>query len=254
MKRKQLFFSLLICLCASVKGFAQFALVCNDLVNITLDPDCSHTVLKEEILEGSFCATCDYVVEIDKTPPFGNGPWVPAVVTSADLGKTYQVRVKELSTGNICWGNLKVVEQLECTGVTTLNLSGGAPTILTPADLQINFVGNCITINAATTTMNNGQPSVTYDCSDLGVHILQVTASDGALSVAQSIAVTVTQPRNGVMPRWNGRLDPATGNLRVVALGQNSAPHGVVRGPDGVARSGRCLGGAGGGGVAARLA
>ena len=197
MKRKQLFFSLLICLCASVKGFAQFALVCNDLVNITLDPDCSHTVLKEEILEGSFCATCDYVVEIDKTPPFGNGPWVPAVVTTADLGKTYQVRVRELSTGNACWGNLKVVEQLECTGVTIVNLPGGAPAILTPADLQINFVGNCMPINAATTTMNNGQPSVTYVCSDLGVHILQVTASDQLGNTAQcSTTVVVDDPQS----------------------------------------------------------
>lgn len=25
-----------------------------------------------------------------------------------------------------------------------------------------------------------------------------------------SIAATVTQPRNGVMPRWNSRLDPVT--------------------------------------------
>ena len=37
--------------------------------------------------------------------------------------------------------------------------------------------------------------------------------------------------RNGTL----GRLDPATGSVRVVTLGQNSAPHGVVRGPDGAA-------------------
>ena len=37
--------------------------------------------------------------------------------------------------------------------------------------------------------------------------------------------------RNGTL----GRLDPATGALRIVNLGQGSAPHGVIRGPDGAA-------------------
>ena len=37
--------------------------------------------------------------------------------------------------------------------------------------------------------------------------------------------------RNGTL----GRLDPATGAVRVVNLGQGSAPHGVIRGPDGAA-------------------
>lgn len=37
--------------------------------------------------------------------------------------------------------------------------------------------------------------------------------------------------RNGTL----NRLDPATGTVRVVNLGQGSAPHGVIRGPDGAA-------------------
>jgi virginiamycin B lyase len=37
--------------------------------------------------------------------------------------------------------------------------------------------------------------------------------------------------RNGTL----NRLDPRTGAIRVVALGQGAAPHGVIRGPDGAA-------------------
>jgi len=37
--------------------------------------------------------------------------------------------------------------------------------------------------------------------------------------------------RNGTL----GRLDPRDGGLKVVALGDNAAPHGVIRGPDGAA-------------------
>lgn len=37
--------------------------------------------------------------------------------------------------------------------------------------------------------------------------------------------------RNGTL----GRLDPRDGSVRVVQLGENAAPHGVIRGPDGAA-------------------
>jgi hypothetical protein len=195
MKRKQLFFSLLLSLFALARGEAQFALVCNDMVSVALDPDCSHTIGHEEILEGSFCTTCDFAVTMDTLPPFGNGPWVPAVVDSSDIGKTYPVRVQDLSTGNACWGNVKIIGELDCKGLTTVNLVGGTPTALLPGDLQISFAGNCLSLNPANTTMNNGQSSVTYDCDDLGVHILQVTTSDpGGNMTSCSTTVVVDDP------------------------------------------------------------
>lgn len=177
MKRKQLIFSLLISLFALTNSFAQVTLVCNDMVYVTLGQNCTHVVEKEEILEGSFCTSCDYAVEIDKTPPYGDGPWVPAILDSSDIGKSYAVRVKELSSGNICWGTIKVVERLACTDVTIVNLNAGNPTVLLSEDLQINFKSNCLPIDSATVTVNGGQTSITYDCADLGVHVLQVAAS-----------------------------------------------------------------------------
>ncbi len=191
MKRKKLVLTLLVVLFGCAGGFSQLALVCNDFVEINLDADCFHTIEKEEILEGSYCLTCDYSVDLDKTLPLGNGPWVPADLSVVDLGQLYMVRVRELSTGNTCWGNVKVGEKVVCTGVTTVNLSAGNPATLTPADLQINFTGNCALVDAGTSTMNNGQSSVIYDCADLGVHILQVTAHDqvGNTSECQTTVV-----------------------------------------------------------------
>jgi len=177
MKRKQLVLTLFFGLFASANGFSQLTLVCNDLVEINLD-DCFHTIEKEEILEGSYCLTCDYSVELDKTPPLGNGPWLPPDLSVVDLGKLYMVRVRELSSSSTCWGNVKVGEKIVCTNVTTVNLTAGNPVLVTPADLQINFEGDCAPVDAASSTLNNGQSSVTYGCADLGVHILQVTAHD----------------------------------------------------------------------------
>ena len=177
MKRKQLIFSLLLSFFSWSSAYSQWSIICNDLVTVTLDQGCTHTVVKEEILEGWFCTTCDYEVLIDKTQPYGNGPWVPAVLNSADMGKAYMVRVMELSTGNACWGNLKIAQKLDCDSVTTVNLVGGAPATLTPADMQVHFLADCFPIDYANTTLDGGT-SITYDCEDLGVHIVSVSARD----------------------------------------------------------------------------
>ncbi len=87
-------------------------LVCNDLVYVSLDADCTADILPDDILEGTYGCYDDYIVELDNTFPFGNGPWVPGVVTTADIGKTYQVRVTHLVSGNKCWGNVKVEDKL----------------------------------------------------------------------------------------------------------------------------------------------
>lgn len=177
MKRKQLVFSLLICLFWTSKGYSQWTIICNDLVTVTLDQSCTHTVVKEEVLEGWYCDTCAHEVRIDKTLPYGNGPWEPAILTSADMGKAYIVRVQNLVTNNMCWGNIKVVQKLDCDSVTTVNLNGGAPATLSPADMQVHFQADCFPIDLANTTLDGG-PSITYDCSDLGVHIVTMSASD----------------------------------------------------------------------------
>jgi len=92
---------------------AVTALVCNDLSQIALGPDCTATLNADQVLEGGPYKCYDiYVVELDKLPPFGNGPWVPAVLGPPDVGKTYRVRVTDPETGNKCFSDIKVVDNL----------------------------------------------------------------------------------------------------------------------------------------------
>lgn len=87
-------------------------LLCNNLVYISLDDaTCSQELLPDMILEGSYNCFDDYIVEIDRTVPFGNGPWQPGFLDANDIGKTYQARVTHLVSGNKCWGNVKIEDK-----------------------------------------------------------------------------------------------------------------------------------------------
>ncbi|MDX1913156.1 MAG: hypothetical protein SFV22_16805, partial [Saprospiraceae bacterium] len=87
-------------------------LVCNDLVYLSLGSACTETILPDMVLEGTHGCYDDYIVEIDRTLPYGNGPWEPALVNAADIGKTYQYRVTHLPSGTVCWGNLRIEDKL----------------------------------------------------------------------------------------------------------------------------------------------
>ncbi len=94
-------------------------LVCNDLVTVSLDADCVTEILPDMILEGSYPCFDDYVVEIDRSLPLGNGPWLPAVLVTDDIAHTYAVRVTHLVSGNSCWGLLKVEDKTPPVAVCT---------------------------------------------------------------------------------------------------------------------------------------
>ncbi|MBV6443676.1 MAG: hypothetical protein EPGJADBJ_05459 [Saprospiraceae bacterium] len=97
-------------------------LVCNNLVHVSLDADCEEEILPDQVLEGSYGCFDDYKVELDKTPPYGNGPWILPFVNAADIGKTYAYRVTHLVSGTTCWGNIKIEDklppQIECSNIT----------------------------------------------------------------------------------------------------------------------------------------
>ena len=103
MNKTGLLICLLLFLLATGKISAQF-LNCNGLVYFSLDETCTHTIIPEEVLDGGSVSDC--VVELDKTPPYGNGPWGAPVLGAADIGKTYGMRVRHLPSGNICTGNV----------------------------------------------------------------------------------------------------------------------------------------------------
>ena len=94
---------------------------CNDQVNISLDQDCQYEIQPDDVLEGTYGCFDDYEVHMDVTLPFGNGPWIPAIVDGDDIGETYQVRVTHLVSGNMCWGEItvedKLAPEMECVNV-----------------------------------------------------------------------------------------------------------------------------------------
>ena len=99
----------------TVKPFPNpvWSLVCNDLIFVALGDDCMSILTADQVLEGGpYKCYDEYVVELDKVPPYGNGPWVPAVLTSADIGKSYGVKVTDPQTGNKCQGDIKVMDNL----------------------------------------------------------------------------------------------------------------------------------------------
>lgn len=96
-------------------------MTCNDFVNLALGPDCRDTLLADQVLEGGPFRCYDYYpVQVDKTPPFGNGPWLPAIFDCNDVGKTYRVRVFDDqdedgildNNENKCFGDVKIVDNL----------------------------------------------------------------------------------------------------------------------------------------------
>jgi len=106
----------------TVQNFAG-QLVCKTNLTIALDSTCAWQPAPAVLLDGNFgCLdSATYVVELDKTPPSGNGPWLPADIGPDDVGKTYGFRVTETDYGNSCTGVLKIKDMfpptLTCTDI-----------------------------------------------------------------------------------------------------------------------------------------
>jgi hypothetical protein len=83
--------------------------VCNDLVQVTLEPTCSSVVTPDMVLEGTYQCFDDYEVRI--TLPNGV-PLNPAnVVTGAHAGLTLPYVLWHPISGNTCWGSIKVEDK-----------------------------------------------------------------------------------------------------------------------------------------------
>jgi len=99
---------------------AQCNMICNDLVQISLDEDCELELLPDMILEGNGCPNGNFQVQAKIS-----GAWTPAsgnfVVTSAHINLTLEVRVRDLISGNSCWGYAHIEDKLapvlECEDV-----------------------------------------------------------------------------------------------------------------------------------------
>lgn len=115
---------------------------------------CTTAAFLGELLHPPFGCMDAYSMEVDKAPPFGNGPWMPATFEPGDLNKTYQYRVRNLISGNTCWGNVtlrdKVPPALNCS---TLNI----PCALPSEHLLPNFLSDSLGIS-------NARPAILENC------------------------------------------------------------------------------------------
>ncbi|MBN8680762.1 MAG: HYR domain-containing protein, partial [Chitinophagales bacterium] len=182
------------------------SLVCNDLVYVSLDDDCSYCLGADGVLEGGpYHCYDDYIVEVDKTLPYGNGPWVPACFTNADVNKTYQVRVTDPETGNKCWGNVKIEDKLppvlDCPSVLLpCNFPSYAPEFTQAATFTLKFAA------AAGELPRNLQPGQEFTW-DIPVNVnanvndvdLRIKAND---AVWWNVDVEVISPNGTVVSPW----------------------------------------------------
>ncbi len=108
----------------SVRSTAQCTLVCNNLVQLSLDDDCDVELLPDMILEGDSppgCPNGNLQVQIK----VGN-TWQPAAgnahVDADNINQTLQVRVRDLNSGQSCWGYIHVEDKLapvlDCNDIT----------------------------------------------------------------------------------------------------------------------------------------
>lgn len=90
---------------------AQCNMICNDLVQIALDDDCSTEITPDLILEGNGCPNGNFQVQARI-----NGVWTPAsgnfVATADHINLTLQIRVRDLNSGNSCSGNAQIKDAL----------------------------------------------------------------------------------------------------------------------------------------------
>ncbi len=128
-------------------------LVCEALTTVALNQNCSAQPDVAYYLFGDnddYGCLNDFVIEVDRTAPFGNGPWQTAVYGPADVGKTYMARVTDIYNGNKCWGNVKIIDNL-------------APTL------------SCSTIDLPCAITN---PTPDHLADDLGIAAAKPTATD----------------------------------------------------------------------------
>jgi hypothetical protein len=135
-------------------------IVCNDLVQVSLDEDCSTLVNPDMILEGSYGCFDDYEVKItgiSGLPNYGS------TVTGANIGQTLKATVKHLVSGNTCWGLIKVEDKLEPT-ITCQDFNVSCA----ETNLEPSFLAGTLGIGSAfPTAVDNCTGNVTRSFNDV---------------------------------------------------------------------------------------
>jgi hypothetical protein len=180
-------------------------LICNDFVQISLDASCSTALSPDQALEGTVNAPDDYLVQLDRTLPLGNGPWEPALLTASDIGHTYAFRVTHTPSGNICWGNIKVEDKLP-PKLVCQNFSAPCST----PDLSPAYLANVKGIAAAQPSASDCQ-AVTWAYVD--TEHPQNCASGLSLRIERRWTATDASGNSATCTQWINLVRPQLADL-----------------------------------------
>jgi|GEM_PF-1719906 len=122
----------------TVNGQGAQQLNCWSGAIVYLDQNCEGILHPTVILIGlSYDCPLTYFVEVDKTPPLGDGPWLPPTFNRDDVGMIYQARVTSTLYGNSCQGSIAIKDGL----IPTLNCQDiSVPCALTDDQLSPQFL------------------------------------------------------------------------------------------------------------------
>ncbi|MBK8554543.1 MAG: T9SS type A sorting domain-containing protein [Lewinellaceae bacterium] len=141
----------------NVQANAQCTLVCNNLVQVSLDQSCYYALQPDDVLEApSTCPNGNLVVEMKI-----NGVWVPAILTSSHINLTLQVRVRDLISGNSCSGFAHVEDKLPPV-VTCQNITVSCAV----SNYEPGYLDNTLGIAAAYPTIDENCGSFTQNYTD----------------------------------------------------------------------------------------
>jgi HYR domain len=86
-------------------------IVCDDLIQVSLDEDCKVTIFPDQVMEGEYLCYDDYSVHI--AYPAGTTKFNPAnMLDGTHIGKTLKFTLKHILSGNVCWGEVLVEDKL----------------------------------------------------------------------------------------------------------------------------------------------
>jgi len=145
--------------------------VCNDLIQVTLEDDCSSVITPDMVLEGTYLCYDDYEVHI--TLPSGV-PLNPAnVITGAHVGLTLKYTLWHPISGNACWGNILVEDKTKpvptCPSDVTILCTVDPDSIVywvpptNPNYPAKDYWGKLVPVNGQLLYL--GEPTA-FDCSD----------------------------------------------------------------------------------------
>jgi len=207
---------------------ALATLVCNDIINVSLDANCTAVIGASQVLEGGPYKCYDlYTIELDKTAPFGNGPWVPAVVGANDVNKTYRVRVTDPETGNRCFGDVKVEDNLapalNCSNVTLPCNFSLDPTFQQNVTMTLRFGAQGLPVNVVDFQTREFELPINMPLNAL-VNDVDVRVKISGDAFLNNLRIQAISPSNTIVTVWDqlGGCSPAALWVRFDDEGTNT--------------------------------